>query len=213
MYLLHINQKFTNLGASTIIFTFFTFFHIFTPAWRAKQQPEPRKTCRPLKHTQLGRLHRAGPCQHPELAPHPGHRGSDFHGPRSPAENPSRHPHPRRHPHPSCEEQGDKDAAGDEKFKPKRAPAVIPGPPRGLPASPFVPAGVRETEAGKQKRSLELRADPRAAERCKMGTCPHGVAHGADPEPTEGWPAAVWRGWMVAHPGRDSQAFRGEKKK
>lgn len=45
MYLLHINQKFTNLGASTIIFTFFTFFHIFTPAWRPKQQPEPRKTC------------------------------------------------------------------------------------------------------------------------------------------------------------------------
>lgn len=69
MYLLHINQKFTNLGASTIIFTFFTFFHIFTPAWRAKQQPEPRKTCRPLKHA---RLRRAVPCQHPGARTPPG---------------------------------------------------------------------------------------------------------------------------------------------
>lgn len=48
-----LTRKFTNLGASTIIFTFFTFFHIFTPAWRAKQWLEPRKTCCPLKHTQL----------------------------------------------------------------------------------------------------------------------------------------------------------------
>lgn len=74
MYLLHINQKFTNLGASTIIFTFFTFFHIFMPAWRAKQQLEPRKTCRPLKHA---RPCRAVPCQHPGLAPHPGRHSSD----------------------------------------------------------------------------------------------------------------------------------------
>lgn len=48
-----LTRKFTNLGASMIIFTFFTFFHIFTPAWRAKQWLEPRKTCGPLKHTQL----------------------------------------------------------------------------------------------------------------------------------------------------------------
>lgn len=48
-----LTRKFTNLGASMIIFTFFTFFHIFTPAWRAKQWLEPRKTCHTLKHTQL----------------------------------------------------------------------------------------------------------------------------------------------------------------
>ena len=158
MYLLHINQKFTNLGASTIIFTFFTFFHIFTPAWRAKQQPEPRKTCRPLKHARLCQLRRAVPRQHPGLAPHPGRHSSDLRRPCSPAESPSRHPRP------GCEERGDKNTAGDEKFKPERVPAVILGPPRGLPASPFVPAGVRETEASKQKRSLKLCADSTAAE-------------------------------------------------
>lgn len=79
MYLLHINQKFTNLGASTIIFTFFTFFHIFTPAWRAKQQPKPRKTCRPLK------LRRAVPCQRPGLTPRPGRHRSDLRPKPAPA--------------------------------------------------------------------------------------------------------------------------------
>lgn len=90
-YLLHINQKFTNLGASTIIFTFFTFFHIFTPAWRAKQQPKPRKTCRPLK------LRRAVPCQRPGLAPRPGRHRSDLRPKPAPAAPLScRKPHPGR---------------------------------------------------------------------------------------------------------------------
>lgn len=53
MYLLHINQKVYKSWGRHDHFHIFHILSHFTPAWRAKQWLEPRKTCSPLKHTQL----------------------------------------------------------------------------------------------------------------------------------------------------------------
>lgn len=54
--LLHINPRFPNLGASAGVFTFFTFLHIFAPAWRAEQQESRISNPSPAPGRMPGRI-------------------------------------------------------------------------------------------------------------------------------------------------------------